>query len=275
MIYKRDSAEAESTKTEEKKRKDPKQVILTVLIFVFLGVFLFSGYKILSWYINSRKDMAVNQELRNEIVVTYDDNGNEVQDLSPYEKYQILFEANEDMAGWIKIDGTHIDYPVMNTQYYPEKYLRTNFHGEYALGGTLFVGAGCSLDPRSDNVVIYGHNMTDDTMFHDLVLFSDPAFLAEHPYIQFDTDKEYGVYEIIYVIKTQVYTESDWEYYAFIDAANADEFYRFIQGCKQHSIYNTGKEALYGDELLTLSTCEYSVEDGRMVIVAKKISSSN
>ena len=73
MIYKRDSAEAESTKTEEKKRKDPKQVILTVLIFIFLGVFLFSGYKILSLYINSRKDMAVNQELRNEIVVTYDD----------------------------------------------------------------------------------------------------------------------------------------------------------------------------------------------------------
>ena len=64
MVYKKDRAEARDIKTEKKKR-DPKQIILTVLIFVFLGVFLFSGYKILNWYITSRKDMAVNQELRN------------------------------------------------------------------------------------------------------------------------------------------------------------------------------------------------------------------
>ena len=243
-------------------------------MFVFLGVFVFSAYKVISWYVNSQKDKATNQNLRNEIVIVLDDEGNEVQSLTSYEKYQKLFEANEDMVGWIKIDGTHIDYPVMNTQYYPEKYIRTNFYGEYALGGTLFVGAGTSFNPRSDNVIIYGHNMTDDTMFHDLVNYKDPAYLNEHPVVHFDTKDEYGIYQIAFVMMSQVYTENDWEYYSFVNANNSDEFYRFVQGCKVHSLYDTGIDVVYGDELLTLSTCEYSREDGRMIIVAKKVDES-
>lgn len=270
-----DSADKDKEKDKKSRKKSGKRrssAVLTVLLVVCIGVFCYSGYRLISWYVNSQKEKAGYEDLRNEITVTTGDSGDTTQ--TSYEKYQRLFDANEDMCGWLRIDGTNIDYPVMYTPSNPEKYLRMSFYGEYALGGTLFVGAGCTISPRSDNVIIYGHNMTDDTMFHELVYYEDPEFLAENPYVEFDTKEEFGTYQIIYAIKTVVYTSDDWEYYNFINADSEEEFNSFIQSCEARELYDSGYTAEYGDELLTLSTCEYSQENGRMVIIAKKISSS-
>ena len=128
----------------------------------------------------------------------------------------------------------------------------------------------CALD-ISDNVVIYGHHMNNGSMFADLCKYESENFYWEHPTIRFDTLAGFGEYEIVAVFKTVAYSERGFKYYHFVDAADEDDFNAFISQCKALALYDTGVSAEYGDKLLTLSTCEYSWTNGRMVVVAKLI----
>ena len=246
-----------------------KRHVIFLLFFLLSGVFVFSRIRTFTLYRNSLREREFNESLK-ESISSVDIR----EPRTPEDVYGRLFDRNRDMAGWIRIDGTSIDYPVMFTPYAPEKYLRLNFDGKYALGGTPFVGSPCDMYPRTDNVTIYGHNMTDGSMFHDLEKYKDSSFLESNSVIAFDTLEEFRKYKIVYVFVTQVYTESDFKFYDVYDFPSETSFEAFRNECDARAYLKTRDELEYGDELLTLATCEYSREGGRIVVIAKKISSS-
>lgn len=183
-----------------------------------------------------------------------------------------LHEQNPDIVGWIKIDDTRVDYPVMWTPEEPEYYLRRNFQKEESMAGTPFLDAASTM-PGSSNWLIYGHNMKNGTMFHDTLKYEDKAFYDGHKTIHFDTLEGEGLYEIVAVCYTQIYAENAqvFKYYQYASITDEASFDAYVQGVKSLSIYDTGVTPVWGDQLITLSTCEYSVEDGRFIIVARKM----
>ncbi|MCM1283900.1 MAG: class B sortase [Muribaculaceae bacterium] len=184
--------------------------------------------------------------------------------------YAGLYEKNKDLAGWISIEGMKIDYPVMQTED-NTYYLHHDFYGEDSPYGCLYVKEQADLDAGT-NFVIYGHNMRDGSMFGDLDLYLKESFYKEHPVISFDTLYEERTYDIIAVFRSQVYNANDdvFKYYQFYEADTQEEFEYFYTNIKELSLYDTGVEAEFGDTFLTLSTCAYHVEDGRLVVVAKR-----
>ena len=187
-----------------------------------------------------------------------------------FEKYAAVYEQNSDFVGWISIEGTNIDYPVMQTVDNPNYYLKHSFEKQYSDYGVPYVQENCDL-ALSDNCVIYGHHMNNGTMFADLCKYESEDFYQEHKTIRFDTLSGFGEYEIVAVFKTAAYSEQGFKYYHFVNADSAEDFDAFIAKCKELALYDTGVTAEYGDRLITLSTCEYSRQNGRMVVVAKKI----
>ena len=193
------------------------------------------------------------------------------QDKSFLSDYQDLYLQNNDMVGWIKIEDTKINYPVMQSKDNPNFYLKHGFDKAYTDYGCPYIQENCDVDIPSDNLIIYGHNMKDSSMFSGLMKYTDKSFWESHKTISFDTLTEKC--EIIAAFKTVVYTDSpeSFKYYQFINADTGDEFNAYITKCKELALYDTGVTAEYGDKLITLSTCEYSRNNGRMVVVAKKI----
>ena len=185
-----------------------------------------------------------------------------------YEQYGALLLENGDMIGWIKIVGTTIDYPFMLTPDRPDFYLKRGFDKQPSDYGVPYVAESCAVDPQSDNVTIYAHHMKSGKMFGELESYKQEAFWREHPIIQFDTFAGFGEYEILAVFKVN---PAEFPYNAFVNAADEAEFDEYVRRCKELSFYDTGVTAGYGDKLLTLSTCEYSQEGNRLVVVAKKM----
>lgn len=190
--------------------------------------------------------------------------------LSAYEKYAAIYEQNHDFAGWISIEGTNINYPVMQTVDRPNYYLNRDFDRNYSKYGVPYVQEDCNL-ATSDNLVIYGHHMKNGSMFADLCRYEDENFYQTHPIIRFDTLTDFGEYEIIAVFKTVAYSTEGFKYYNFVNAENEEAFDAYVAECKDLSLYEIDVTAEYGDKLITLSTCEYSRTNGRMVIVAKRM----
>ncbi len=189
------------------------------------------------------------------------------------EEYQNLLLKNQKFIGWVKIEDTNIDYPVMQTTD-NEYYLDHNMNQEYDRNGTIFMDKDCDVLKPSTNFILYGHHMRSGRMFGQLDKYEDESFYEKHPYISFDTIYEKGTYQVMYVFRSRVYKETEivFKYYQFIDANGEQEFASAMEEMAAISLYDTGVTAQYGDRLLTLSTCDYQEKDGRFVVVAKKIS---
>lgn len=185
-------------------------------------------------------------------------------------QYAELYDQNPELYGWIRIDGTVIDYPVMRSVEEPEKYLHANFQAAYSYAGTPFVDYQCSND--SDNLLIYGHNMLDGSMFRSLIKYENKNYWEAHPTIMYSDLYDEYEYEVVAAFYDRVYkkTEDVFKFYQFIDAENEDDFYTSVFHLKDKSLYDTGIDPQYGDQLITLVTCAYHVENGRFVVVAKK-----
>lgn len=188
-------------------------------------------------------------------------------------EYYELYQQNNDMVGWIKVEDTNINYPVMQSIDEPNFYLKHKFDKTYSAYGCPYVQENCDVQKLSDNIIIYGHHMNDGSMFTGLMKFTDKNFWENHKTIEFDTLTDRNQYEVIAVFKTVVYTDSEdsFKYYEFTDAENAEEFDEYVAKCKELSLYDTGVTAEYGDKLISLSTCEYSHNNGRLVVVAKRV----
>ena len=166
--------------------------------------------------------------------------------------------------------NTNINYPVMQTKDRPDYYLRKNFYKEYSVFGTPYIDENCDIE-NGNNLIIYGHHINGNKMFGELENYKNEEYYNKHKFIKFYTLNEKAEYEIISVFKTTVYNDNGFKYYQYYNLEDEREFETFINKCKELSLYDTQKIAKYGDKLLTLSTCDYSQNNGRLVVVARKI----
>ncbi len=268
-----------------------KRNMMIVLAAVFAAIFLFSGVMLWQDYRDQKASAEVFDNVADLIVeetqpatepyaedagtlpMESEETTEPVAEMTAYEKYSAVYAQNNDFVGWLCIEGTNINYPVMQTVEEPNYYLKRGFDRAYSDHGVPYVQENCALG-ISDNIVIYGHNMSNGSMFADLCKYEDESFFRDHPIIHFDTLSGYGEYEIVAVFKTVAYSQEGFKYYHFVNAENAADFDAFLAQCRELELYDTDVSAEYGDQLITLSTCEYSRKNGRMVIVAKLISPS-
>ncbi len=255
-----------------------KKYICMLLIAVFVTVLGTSAYFIFDYYKEANKQAELYEELAS--VADESNTESETVEIIPYSEentilpeFAELYQQNSDLVGWISVGDTNINYPVMQSVNDPNFYLKHGFDKEYSDYGCPYVQENCDVQKPSDNIVIYGHHMKNGSMFAHLEKFKDKDFWNEHRTITFNTLTDKQEYEIIAVFRTVAYTDSSdsFKYYRFVDAESSDDFVNYIAKCKELSIYDTGVTAEYGDKLITLSTCEYSRTNGRLVVVAKLI----
>lgn len=192
-------------------------------------------------------------------------------------EYADLYAQNPDIVGWIKIEGTQLDYPVMYTPDDPQKYLYLGFDQKWSGFGSIFIDETCTVDLENDveseNLLMHGHNMINGSMFRTITKYRDKSFWEEHPIIQFDTLYEHREYEVLAAFDDRIYYkyETAFRYYQFIDVDDEATFNDGISQIKAKGTYDTGVTAEYGDKLITLSTCSGRGEYGRYVVVARLI----
>lgn len=187
-------------------------------------------------------------------------------------KVEKLQEKNEDIVGWIEIEDTNINYPVLQGED-NEYYLTHNYKKETSQKGSIFLTKDYDWDLPSTNLLIYGHNIMNGQMFQNLLKFADEEFYKEHPVIRFTTQNEDKEYEIISAFKSRVFYKSEqnvFRYYDFVNAENEEEYNEFVKNAKEASLYDIGKTAEYGDQLITLITCSYHTTDGRFVVIGRE-----
>lgn len=244
-----------------------KKWLIRILLIILIISLVLSVIYIITNKVQDKKQNEVFEELENIVTEEKEEKHEEQQEESI--NLEKLYELNNDFIGWLKINSTSISYPVMQTDSNrKDYYLRKNFYKEYSQLGTPYIAEYCNVQ-TSDNVIIYGHHITNYQVFGELEKYKKREFYNNNKIINFNTIYENADYEIIAVFKTVAYT--GFKYYEFINSSSEDEFNTFIKRCKELSFYDTGKTAKYGDKLLTLSTCEYSAKNGRLVVVAKKI----
>lgn len=186
-------------------------------------------------------------------------------------EFQELYKRNPDIVGWLKIDGSRIDYPIMQNQQDAQYYLNHGFDKKKNKNGLPFLDEHSRIN-GSDILLIHGHHMKSGALFADLMKYKKESYYKEHAAIEFSSLYEKEEYEIVAVILSKVYRKTDdvFKYYQIEKAGTSDEFESYIQNIKKLALYDTGVTARYGDKLIVLSTCEYSTEDGRLAVVARK-----
>ena len=239
---------------------------------VFTVVLSVSTFFIIRNHIDSAKQNEVYDNLA-EIVQDEPPKENEgvtfSEDKDYLAEYLELYRQNEDMVGWIKVEDTNINYPVVQSVNEPNFYLKHGFDKEYSEYGCPYVQEDCDVLKPSDNLVIYGHHMKNETMFHDLCNYASKDFYVEHPTIKFDTLFGFGEYQIVAVFRFDM-NNDPFRYNQFTDM-DEEHFKNFMNSVHLRQLYDTGVDAEYGDHLITLSTCEYTYTNGRFVVVAKKV----
>ena len=248
-------------------------LFMCIVSFGYLGAYYQVSAKSAKEFeeLSALKEAGAQYSGTKEVRVHLTDETIETPDILP--EYALVHQKNQRLIGWVKIDDTVVDYPVMQTVN-NEYYLDHNFHQEEDRNGCIFMDYQCDVVRGCDNIILYGHHMKSGKMFGTLNKYSKKSYYEEHPVVQFDTIYEKGTYQVMYVFRSKVYSEEDvtFKYYQFINAASEKEFNSAMNEMAALSLYDTGVTAVYGDKLLTLSTCDYQEKKGRFVVVAKKIS---
>ena len=191
-------------------------------------------------------------------------------------EYQEIYAENNDLVGWLQIDDTVINYPVLQSDSEEDSqfYLTHSFAKKKDKNGSLFMDYRNHFVNRDTNIIIYGHNMKSGAMFGTLKKYLEKDYLEKHAKIRFDTIYERGTYEVIGAFLSEVSYQDEYtfRYYNFLNANNESEFEAFCVNVMQLDALNKGTlNAKYGDQLLTLSTCSSYTDEGRMFIIAKRI----
>jgi len=186
-------------------------------------------------------------------------------------EFQALYKRNPDIVGWLTVGGTRIDYPIMQNRQDGEFYLDHDFEREINKNGLPFLDEYSHMDD-SDILLIHGHHMKSGAMFAELMKFKKESYYKEHATLQFSSLYDKEQYEIVAVILSKVYLETDevFKYYQIDKVQSPAEFQSYMQNIAKLALYDTGVTAQYGDKLIVLSTCEYSTKDGRLAVVARK-----
>lgn len=253
--------------------------IILMLLIVVLAI---SSYFFIKELVKNKKETDIFDDLQ-EIVENPENTTNENQftdilekeegNLSSENTYNLenIAKINSDIIGWIKIEGTNIDYPIMQNGDY---YLHKDIYKNYSSHGTPYLAFYCDVK-KSDNLIIYGHHMQDNTMFSQLEKYKNYNFFLNHKYIKFYTIEDgrtiENTYEVMIAFKTIAYSDAGFRYYSYTDFQNYEDYEGFVENCRNLEFYYTGVVGTHQDKYITLSTCEYSQKNGRMVVVAKKM----
>ena len=246
--------------------------IVKKVLYVFCIMLLISSILISSYFIY--KELKENKKQEN----NFEELIEIVEQTNPEEKEQEetvinidnLYAINSDIVGWLRINDTTINYPIMQIKSNPNYYLHRDFYKKYSSYGTPYMSEECSIN-TSDNLVIYGHHMNHKKVFGALEDYKSKEFYENHKVIEFTTLEEMKKYEIFAVFKTVVYSKNTFKYYNSVNFSNEDEFNTFVNKCKELSFYETNIKPKYHDKFITLSTCEYSNKNGRLVVIAREI----
>ncbi|MBO4695671.1 MAG: class B sortase [Lachnospiraceae bacterium] len=280
-----------------------KNLIYTILLVVFAGIFLYSAYQLGSYYLQGRRYRKNMKQLSEEIgggiaestkeleeslrvnrdrlvfpdekeheLVAYVSNFTEEVPDQWREQYSVLVSKNRDCIGYIEIPDTILSYPVMFTPSRYDYYLDRGFEKKYDARGVPFMDAATKIG-LSRNYIIYGHDMRDGTSFGLLRDFKKKEFAEAHPYVYFNTSVSAGVYQLMYVCRSKIYAKDAdvFKYYKYGGVLSEEQFNTYVKEMRARALFVSGVEAQWGDELLSLSTCDHYVEDGRLILVYKRI----
>ena len=248
-------------------------IVLPLIIFLIF-VLCASGYYLISTLIKDKKENDEFISLEQMIVENKVDENEKIQEensnITNYSNIDLisLKMENKDLIGWIKIDNSNINYPVMQNGNY---YLRKNFYKKYSKLGTPYLADYCNI--RTSNILtIFGHHINQGYMFADLLKYQNYDYYKSHKYIKFYTLEDNktieNIYEVCFAFKIKAERYSYYSYTRFYDENDLKEY---VENCQKLSFYNTETKFDYGNQFITLSTCEYSQNNGRMIVIGKKI----
>lgn len=249
---------SEIKKSKDKKRNSKKRIIITLFQLIFIALIIFSGYKIYIWYTENQQSEKILEDISDTITIDSNNNDYSIDFLK-------LKEVNPNTVAWIKVNGTNIEYPIV--QHTDNSYYLTHgFDNSYNSSGWIFLDYRNKLDSLDKNIIVYGHNRRNGKMFANLLntLNEDWYNVEENRRILFITENEKCEYEIF-----SIYKILDEKYYLTTDFKNTS-FKGFINTIKKRSIHDFGIDLNENDSILTLSTCDNN-NDYRIVIHAKKI----
>ena len=257
-------------KYDKGKHSKKSVLVFKILAIIFITLFMIGISYIIFNFINSTKNKEIYNNINNTNEIYNDISNKDVSE--NMQKVINLKQENEDIIGWIQIENTIIDYPILQATD-NSYYLTHNYKKEKSKYGSIFAKSECNMQDNNSNVIIYGHNMEDEQMFNTLLKYADKNFYNEHKEIRVITEKEENKYNIVSVFKSRVFFQDEkdvFRYYNYINFEDEAMYNEYIENCKKIQLYDTGVSAKYGEQLITLITCEYSQENGRIVVVAKK-----
>ena len=257
-------------KGKPKKAKHKGSLVYDVAIFVCLAIFLVSGGLLVKRYFDDRRTESEFADLQAMILPA--EEGQAATPESNSARFAALRERNGDFIGWISIDDTPLDFPVMYAPDNKDFYLRHDFYKEYSVYGVPYLDEKTTLgaNDQSDNLVIYGHNMKTGTIFGVLTNYKAASYYAAHPRIDFDTVYGDAAYEVFAAFSIDVAADTSFVYNQYVDL-DEESYNAYVGEVISRSDVDTGIRPAYGEQLLTLSTCEYSSANGRYVVVARRV----
>nr|WP_308631577.1 class B sortase [uncultured Gemmiger sp.] len=266
--------EAPSAPAPKAKRRR-SSIGYTVAMIFFGAVFLVSAGLLVKRFLDDRKtenEFASLQAMIDTTATTdtQDPTGESVNPNGA--KFAALRDKNSDFIGWISIDGTNLDFPVMYAPTNKDFYLRHDFNKEYSIYGVPYLDEKTTLgaNAESDNLIIYGHNMKTGTIFGCLTGYKKVDYYQQHPSIEFDTVYGDAQYEVFAAFAIDVVNDTSFVYNQYVDL-DAESYIAYVEEVCRRSDVDTGIRPAYGEQLLTLSTCEYSTDNGRFVVVARRV----
>lgn len=263
-----------------------KKILFTATVLLLVAAFGISAFMVGSYLVEGKQQEEKYDDLANMVAQAQTENGNDaapgetvdrtvqIKDENGYLIcYKAISEMNPDTVGWIKMEGTEMDYPVMQTPNKPSYYLYKDFDKQESQRGCIYAWEAADVNEPSDNITLFGHNMADGSMFAALNAYTKKEAWEENSLIFFDTLTDFHTYKIFAVFRTTATQGKGFAYHKFVDAADEEEFDEFVQTCKDLAYYDTGITPVYGDKLICLSTCEYTHPDqnGRLVVAAVRI----
>ena len=265
------AAETPGPEPKKKRKKGKADIFYNVAILVCLAVFLVSGGLLLKRYFDDRRSESEFAALESLIVSDAPAADGEETNSA---KFAALRDQNSDFIGWISIEDTKLDFPVMYAPNNKDFYLRHDFNKEYSVYGVPYLDEKTTLgaNDQSENLVIYGHNMKTGTIFGCLTGYKEAGYYQQHPYVQFDTVYGDGTYEVFAAFSIDVAADTSFVYNQYVDM-DEETYDTYVEEVISRSDVDTGIRPVYGEQLLTLSTCEYSSDNGRYVVVARRVSS--
>lgn len=279
-------------KDKQKKSKRKYRLIylsILLLAIVLIGVLAFSLYHLYTEYLPQQKEIERFSQLSDiahgsDTDATENSSGDADQQSNtiettttgakiPHYTLEQLFAMNSDMAAWLTIPDTVVDYPVMYTPDDVERYLHMDFDGYFSYSGCLFVGDHCDID--SDAFVIYGHNMNNGSMFGSIDYYTSYDYWRSHPDVILKTRDETRLYKIFASFATKVYDEDDdteaFRYYDAVGKRTKEQYDADVEDILALSCIDCGIKPVYPAQITYLSTCAYHEENGRFVLAAYRI----